>query len=202
LWRDYEHIWHYRLKSNGEDAVHRENRDGPAAPMRFPLSYMIPTCLSGSRLSRAKEAIMASGGKIQSPAGFVPQQAVSFGTAGGEAVAVDAAHPLPITPVQAQAASVSLAGSTAASGGFGPFAPDPARAIWVTLAGSWTGTVRLLRSIDGGATRLPLTYGDGSPKARFTANVQAPVAEESVAAARYWLDVQLTGGTLAYRVEQ
>ncbi len=62
--------------------------------------------------------------------------------------------------------------------------------------------MQLLRSIDGGVTRLPLTYADGSAKAAWTGNVLAPVADETVAAATYWLAIAPASGSVAYRLAQ
>lgn len=138
---------------------------------------------------------------IDAPASFVPQQAIAFGPSGGQAVAVDAANPLPIVVRPVAAQSTPLAGSAGASGSIGPFQPELGRAIWLTLSGSWTGTVTVKRSVDGGATTQGLTIG-GANWAVFAGNANEPVAEESEAAARYYLDVVLTSGTLAYRVAQ
>jgi hypothetical protein len=69
------------------------------------------------------------------------------------------------------------------------------------LSGTWTGTVKLLRSSDGGTTKLPLTLA-GAAWGQFTANCCEPVWEESETAATLWLDVALTSGTLAYRLAQ
>jgi len=139
--------------------------------------------------------------QVDAPASFVPQQAIAFGPMGGQAVAVDAANPLPIVARPGAAQSVPLDGSANASGLIGPFLPELGRAIWLTLSGSWTGTVTVKRSVDGGATTQGLTIG-GSSWAVFSANANEPVAEESEAAARYYLDVVLASGTLAYRVAQ
>ena len=140
-------------------------------------------------------------GRIEAPAGFVPQHALAFGAADGPAVGVDAAHPLPIAAVRLPAAAAPLAGSTAASTTVGPFVPELDRPIWVTLAGDWRGSVSLLRSIDGGATRLPLTVA-GQSWAIFAANAQEAIGEESAASASYWLAASISSGTLTYRVAQ
>jgi hypothetical protein len=140
--------------------------------------------------------------QVEAPGGFVPQIALTFGARDGAAVAVDRANPLPTRAVTAAAASVPLAGASADSGVFGPFAPDLSRAIVVTLAGEWSGTVTLLRSSDNGATRRPLTFIDGSPKGVWSGNVNAAIGEESVAGATYYLQFARTAGTLSYRVEQ
>lgn len=99
------------------------------------------------------------------------------------------------------ATSQPLAGAAAASTSAGPFTPQLARAIWLTLTGAWTGTVRVLRSVDGGATKVPLTLA-GQSWASFTANCAEPIAEESVSAATYYLDIALTSGAVTYRLEQ
>ena len=90
---------------------------------------------------------------------------------------------------------------TSSGGLIGPFKPVLDRPIWLTLDGAWSGTVTLLRSTDGGASKLPVTYGDGSAKPTWSGNMQAPVGEESVSAAAYFLDFAGTG-TLKYKLEQ
>ena len=134
--------------------------------------------------------------------GPAPLRAMAFGPVDGPAVPVDPTHPLPVRTTPAAATATPLAGSTAATAVMGPYAPDLGRPIVLTLSGSWTGSARLLRSTDGGTTRLPLTYSDGSAKPAWTGAVNAPVAEETVAAATYYLDVTLASGTLTYRMEQ
>lgn len=141
---------------------------------------------------------------VQAPGGYVPQAAISFGTTGGDSTSVDAAHPLPvaISGDQRAAGSAPLAGSASASMVTGPFLPELGRAIWVTLGGSWVGTVTVRRSTDGGATKLPLTFIDGSAKGVWSGNVNAAIGEESVAGGQWFLDIALTSGTLTYQVEQ
>ena len=99
------------------------------------------------------------------------------------------------------ATAAALAGTTNATGIVGPFAPDLARPIWLTLSGNWTGTVQLLRSTDAGVTKLPITVG-GAAWASFAANCNEAVAEESVAGATYFLSITLTAGSVNYRVAQ
>lgn len=140
--------------------------------------------------------------RVQAPAGFVPAVAMMMAVAGDMAKPVGADNPLPTRRLTAPASVAALTGEALASGTFGPFAPELGRPVTITLAGNWSGTVSLLRSIDDGATKLPLTFIDGSPKATWTANVNAPAHEEYVAAARLYLDFQRTGGTLLYRMEQ
>ncbi|MES2491756.1 MAG: hypothetical protein V4579_00580 [Pseudomonadota bacterium] len=61
--------------------------------------------------------------------------------------------------------------------------------------------MKLLRSVDGGTTKLPVTAG-GQPYASYTANVCEPVWEESEAAALLYLDFTLTSGSVSYRMGQ
>lgn len=139
---------------------------------------------------------------VESPAGFVPVHSIAFIEGDGAAANVGQACPLPVAATLIASNAVALAGSTSASGVLGPFTPQLGRPVWVTLSGGWAGSVQLLRSTDGGTTKLPLTYGDGSVKAVWSTNANAAVTEETVAAATYWLAVTIASGTLTYRLEQ
>ncbi|MCC2980702.1 hypothetical protein [Sphingomonas sp. IC4-52] len=139
--------------------------------------------------------------EVEVPAGFVPQYAVAFGAVDAPAVAVHDDNPLPVRPVRRPAASTPLAGTMMASGLAGPFTPELDRPIWLTLSGDWSGAVELLRSVDGGATALPLTAA-GARWGRFTANANEAVADESEVGATFYLSVTLVAGTLTYRVAQ
>lgn len=134
---------------------------------------------------------------ISTPAGFAPVYAVGYSDSGNLST-VSNASPLPVA-VAPRAPALALAGSATASGQFGPFAPAPGLATTLSLSGTWTGTVAVLRSTDGGATRLPLTAG-GQPWARFTANCCEAVWEESDPQATLWLDVTLASGSVSYRM--
>lgn len=92
----------------------------------------------------------------------------------------------------------------------GPFTPQLGREIWVTLSGAGSsGTAQLLRSTDGGATKLGLTVA-GQPWGSFPfAGITdlAPAANEIVtaetdASATYYLALTVTQGTVNYRVAQ
>ena len=106
-----------------------------------------------------------------------------------------------VFPVGATASAVALNGSTAATATLGPFTPELGRPIWLTLSGSWTGSVQLLRSTDAGTTKLPLTAA-GVPYGSYTANANEAVAEESCAGATWYLLATLSAGTLTYRLAQ
>jgi hypothetical protein len=93
----------------------------------------------------------------------------------------------------------------------GPFTPQLGREIWVTLSGAGSsGTAQLLRSTDGGATKLGLTVA-GQPWGSFPfAGITdlAPAANEIVtaetdASATYYLALTVTQGTgtIAWRSE-
>lgn len=138
---------------------------------------------------------------ILAPGGFVPQQAVSFAATDGKSVAVDGANPLPVAvPANRAATSTPLAGSTSASTVAGPFAPQLGREIVLTLSGTFAGSVALLRSVDGGTTKVAATLG-GSALA-WSAPVNEIVWLETEAAATLYLQITLSSGTLTYRVAQ
>lgn len=139
---------------------------------------------------------------ISAPANYYPPFAIVFADEAGNGVPVDAANPLPVALSEpAPAVSTPLAGSTAASGALGPFTPVAGKAIWLSLSGTWTGSVAVKRSVNGGTTKLPLTAG-GLPWASFTGNACEPVAEDSESGATYYLEVTLASGTLTYRLAQ
>lgn len=137
---------------------------------------------------------------LKTPAGYVPQMAIAFATPMGEAEIVSASNPIPVLD-QPFAAPPALAGTANASSIAGPFAPRAGRAVVLTLSGTWAGSVRLVRSVDGGATKLPVTAG-GVAYGLFSGNVCEPVWEESEAAALLYLDVTLTSGSVTYRMGQ
>lgn len=141
---------------------------------------------------------------VTAPAGFVPRYALSFGGVGADAVAVDSSNPLPIADarVALPASSSPLIGTATENGVTASFAPQLGRPVWLALSGTWTGTVTLMRSADGGVTRAPVTYADGSARPAWTGNLQAPVVEESVAGALYYLSITVTSGSVGYRMEQ
>lgn len=141
---------------------------------------------------------------VLAPGGFAPSVALAFGALGESVTQVDASNPLPVgvrLPEASPSTSTPRAGTASVSTMVGPFVPQLARAIWLTLSGTWAGTAQLLRSTDGGATKLPLTIA-GASWGSFTANGNEPVAEESDAAATYYLSITLTSGSVTYRVAQ
>jgi hypothetical protein len=136
---------------------------------------------------------------IQSPSGYAATRAVAFADVDGNALLVSNAAPLPV--IQGAVPATPLAGSAAASTVIGPYQPALDRPAMLTLSGTWAGTVRLLRSTDGGTTKLPVTVA-GDTWALFTANCCEPVWDESEASAQLYLDIALTSGTLTYRIAQ
>lgn len=141
-----------------------------------------------------------SGPPIEMPAGYLPATALAYATPDGRGALISAASPLPVAAAIRAAASAALADTTSVSVVAGPFTPDLARPIWLTLTGSWAGSAALLRSTDGGATRLPATLAGAA--LGWTANLNEAVAEESCAGATWYLAITLTAGTLTYRVAQ
>jgi hypothetical protein len=137
---------------------------------------------------------------IVNPAGYVPIFAVGYSDDADGSLSVSASQPLPVAPVVINKPA-PLAGSATTSGQVGPLPVLPRLPIMLALSGSWTGTVTVLRSTDGGTTRLGLT-AMGQPYGQFTANGCEPVWEEAEDAAALYLDIALTSGTVAYRLAQ
>ncbi|WP_296680445.1 hypothetical protein [Novosphingobium sp.] len=140
---------------------------------------------------------------IQSPANFVPSRAAAYSDVDGTALLVSASNPLPVTlsATTGTATPSPLTGTSAVSGVLGPYQPAVGKPVILVLSGTWTGTVKVTRSTDGGTTKTPLTVA-GTAWAQFTSSCCEAVWEESDSNARLYLDVTLTSGTLAYRMAQ
>lgn len=136
---------------------------------------------------------------IQNPSGYAVTRAVAFADVDGSMLQVAAATPLPVT--LGSVATTALAGTTTGTTVVGPYLPALDRPIMLTLTGSWSGTVTVTRSVDGGSTRQPLTV-NGSPWGQFTTNCCEAVWDEAEAGAQLFLDIALTSGSLTYRLAQ
>lgn len=97
--------------------------------------------------------------------------------------------------------SADAAGSAASSRIVGPISPISGVPVWLTISGTWAGSVRVQRSTDGGLTKADLT-ALGSTVAVFTANCCEVVHEESEDSAELYLDITISSGSLTYRVGQ
>ncbi len=138
---------------------------------------------------------------IINPGGYTPARALVYADTDGSAVQVSTAAPLPVSIGNASPAPAALTGSLAASGTVGPYTPAPDKPVMLVLSGTWSGSARLMRSTDGGATKLPVTMA-GAGWAQFTANCCGPVLEDNEAGAQPYLSVTISSGTLVYRASQ
>lgn len=136
---------------------------------------------------------------ISAPAGYAPAYAVGFADSKENLVLVSATAPLPVA-ISAPAPS-PLVGLASSSEVVGPFVATAGRIVLVTLDGDWEGTVRLLRSIDGGATQVPLRVA-GAAWGEYTASGCEQAWSETEDGASFYLDIALVSGGVAYRVSQ
>ena len=137
---------------------------------------------------------------IKTPAGYAPAFAIGTRRSDGSFALVGPDAPIAVSsavgPVPA-----ALSGETSESVVAGPFEPSPFTPVYLTLSGSWTGSVRLLRSTDGGATKVPVTVG-GAQWAQFADNACEPVWSETEAGATLWLELAPMSGTIEWRLSQ
>lgn len=91
----------------------------------------------------------------------------------------------------------------------GPFTPQLGREIWLTInaLASTTGVIQLLRSTDGGTTKLGITAGGVPigiyrPVGIIGVLVNEVITAETDATATYYLAVTLTGGSITARIAQ
>lgn len=137
---------------------------------------------------------------IEAPGGFAPVVALGSDDGSGHLSLVSHEAPLP-TVALAPAAPAAVAGSASGATIVGPFVPAPLAPVYLTLSGSWSGTVRVLRSVDGGVTKQALTAG-GAQWGVFHGNACEIVWQESEADAQLYLDIAPVSGTLTYRIAQ
>ena len=137
---------------------------------------------------------------LLNPVGYAVTRAVAYADVDGSMVQVAATSPLPVA-IGAAAASTPLTGTAYASTVAGPFQPVQGRAAMLVLTGTWSGTVSVTRSTDGGTTRQPLTV-NGNVWGQYTGNVCEAMWEESESAARLYLDITLASGSVSYRLAQ
>ncbi|MDP3906644.1 hypothetical protein [Novosphingobium sp.] len=136
---------------------------------------------------------------IENPAPFVPSRAVAFAAPDASSQLVSTATPLPVTAMEP--APPALTGTASSSIQIGPYQPALGRPVVLSLSGVWSGSARVVRSTDNGATRIPLTIG-GAAWAEYSSNCCEPVWEEFEQGAALYLDLTITGGTLNYRISQ
>ncbi len=140
---------------------------------------------------------------IQNPTGYAIPRAVAYADVDGSMLQVSSAAPLPVAVLAGggSTATTPLTGTAATTSVVGPYQPTIGRAVMLLLTGTWTGTVKVTRSVDGGTTKQPLTI-NGNVWGQFTANCCEAVWDESETAARFYLDITLTTGSVTYRVAQ
>lgn len=137
---------------------------------------------------------------VAAPAAYAPVSAIGYAEADDTLSPVSAGKPLPVSTVTVPAPA-ALAGTATVTSQLGPFVPNSDKPVVLTLSGTWSGTVRLLRSVDGGVTKLPLTAA-GFAWGQFGANCCEPVWQETVSGASLYLDIVLASGSVSYRVAQ
>lgn len=137
---------------------------------------------------------------VSVPAGFAPAFALGYSDDQSKLTMVTDAAPLPVS-LNSVAAPAALSGQSASATVIGPFNAIAGRPIVVALSGSWTGTVRLLRSTDGGLTRLPLRIGGAEWGTYHELGVEQAWIDSETGAS-FYLDIAPASGTVVYRVSQ
>ncbi|MCB2076471.1 MAG: hypothetical protein KDE55_02110 [Novosphingobium sp.] len=136
---------------------------------------------------------------VINPARFVPLYGVGYADNAGELSAVSTSSPLPVSVTQPSSLPLPVEGAASATAVVGPFAPALGVPVVVNLSGSWGGTVQVKRSTDGGTTFASLTAA-GKAWANFTGNACEAVWEENNPDAALYLDIQVSWGTVDYRM--
>jgi len=136
---------------------------------------------------------------ISAPAGYAPTFALGFADPDTNLSLVSNGRRLPVAV--APPAPEPLSGETSASTIAGPFATTAGRVVTVALEGEWQGTVRLLRSTDGGVSQSSLRVA-GAAWAEYTASGCEQAWSETEEGVSFFLDIALSSGSVTYRVSQ
>lgn len=83
----------------------------------------------------------------------------------------------------------------------GMLSPDTGYYLYLTLTGSWTGTVVVQHSTDNGVTWNAVTT-NGQPAGTYIRNCDEDVLKVSDPNSKYRLAISVTSGALAYRLAQ
>lgn len=110
--------------------------------------------------------------------------------------------PIPMIFRTAPSGLTPVSGSSSGTGNSPALSTKADYNLYLTLSGTWSGTVTLMRSIDNGATWNPVT-GHGSPSlGQFTQNCDEAITMVKTAGVRYRLQFNITSGTVVYRLAQ
>lgn len=107
-----------------------------------------------------------------------------------------------VTVVVTAASSTPLAGTTTNDLNTPAFTPQLGRDMYLTLAGTWTGTVQVTRSTDGGTNYRPITIGGGQLWGNYTGNCDEVVDTPTDSHGIYRLEIDIASGSLTYRLGQ
>lgn len=140
---------------------------------------------------------------------------VNLGSLGGAATSANQAignaalTTLSAPFIAATAAALTATINDTAAHTLGPFTPQLSRQIWLTInaTAAATGAAQLLRSNDGGTTKIGVTQNGGlAASYQFSAVtgaiVNEPVLTETDATATYFLSISLTAGSVTVRMAQ
>lgn len=107
-----------------------------------------------------------------------------------------------VVVVTTAASSTPLTGTLNATGNTTAFTPQLGRDMYLTLSGTFSGTVQVQRSTDNGATWNNITISGGQQWGRYTGACDEVVETPTDGASRYRLNIVLTTGTVNYRLAQ
>lgn len=95
-----------------------------------------------------------------------------------------------------------LTGTANAPGATAAFTPDVGYNLYLTLTGTWTGQVRVQRSVDNGLNWTTVTTGGGNLSGEYIRNCDEAVLKVTDTRARYRLQFNIATGTVIYRLGQ
>lgn len=110
--------------------------------------------------------------------------------------------PISTKNVMGFASSKPVSGTISTNGVSEVFDPELNRGMYLTLAGTWVGTVQVERSVDGGQTWSSTTIAGGQPWMLYTTNCDEVIDVPTDSNGKFRLKFTLSSGAAIYRLAQ
>ena len=117
-------------------------------------------------------------------------------------ILLDSDTPIPMIVHTEPLVNPPVSGTVSVSGASNSLVTTPSYNLYLTLTGTWVGTVRLQKSIDNGVNWHLVTSHSGTSVYEFTQNCDEALFTVTDPKARYRLQFVMTSGSVTYRLAQ
>jgi hypothetical protein len=107
-----------------------------------------------------------------------------------------------VVVVTTAASSSPITGTVTTTGNTPTFTPQLGRDMYLTLSGTFSGTVQVQRTTDNGSTWNNITISGGQQWGHYTGACDEVVETPTDSASKYRLSITLSSGSVTYRLAQ